>query len=65
MHRDSKASPSNADTMKGKWAVGTTKHTFNKVNEEGRLDRTNIQMKTFPRNKTDHLSFDPPANERA
>ena len=44
--------------------MGTTKHTYHKVNNEGRLDRTNIEIKTFPRNKTDNLSFDPPANER-
>jgi len=28
------------------------------------LDRQSIETKTFPRNPTDHLSFDPPANER-
>ena len=34
------------------------------MNIEGRLDRTQIQTKTFPRNKTDNISFDPPANDR-
>ena len=50
--------------MKGKWAVGTTKTTFSRVTDDGLLDRKHIETKTFPRNPTDNISFDPPAVER-
>ena len=64
VHRDAQPPAPDVSLMKSKWPVGTTKHTYHKVNDEGKLDRTGIETKTFPRNKTVNLSFDPPANER-
>ena len=34
------------------------------VTKDGFLDRNAIESKTFPRNPTDNISFDPPANDR-
>lgn len=34
------------------------------MDTKGKLDRTGFETKTFPRNKTDNISVDPPANER-
>ena len=47
--------------MKNKCPTGTTTHIFmtGKV-KDGRLDRTNIEVKENPRNKTDHVSYNPP-----
>lgn len=64
VHRDSRPPPPDITHMSNKWAVGTTKATFNKVNSDGKLDRTSIEVKTFPRNPTDNISFDPPACDR-
>ena len=63
MHRDAKPQPPDISTMKNKWAIGTTKHTYPKVDKEGKLDRTGLELKVFPRNKTDNISFDPPASD--
>ena len=52
--------------MKDKVPSGTTTHIFKtgKLNAEGRLDRTCIETKEAPRNKTDHVSYDPPQSNR-
>lgn len=43
--------------------AGTTTHIFisNKV-KDAKLDRTNIEIKENPRNKTDHISYNPPTS---
>ena len=64
MHRDSRPSPPDISSMSQNWAVGTTKNTFAKVNSNGVLERSNIESRTFPRNPSDNISFDPPANDR-
>jgi hypothetical protein len=47
--------------MKNKVPSGTTTHIFatGKI-ADGKLDRTNIEVKENPRNKTDHVSYNPP-----
>jgi hypothetical protein len=50
--------------MRNKWPVGTTKFTYKLANSEGKLDRSKIEPRVFPRNPTDNISFDPPANDR-
>ena len=65
VHRDSKPPPPDSSHMAHKWPVGTTKFTYHKVTNEGKLDRTGMEPRVFPRNKTDNISFDPPANERS
>jgi hypothetical protein len=64
IHRDTRPAPPDYQIGSSKWPVGTTKFTYKMINDEGKLDRTKIEAKTFPRNKTDNISFDPPANER-
>ena len=45
---------------------GTTTHIYKtgKLNGDFQLDRTNIEVKELPRNKTDHVSYDPPTSTR-
>lgn len=64
IHRDSRSQPPDISHMQSKWPPGTTKYTFPKVDDTGKVVRSNIETKTFPRNPTDNISFDPPANER-
>ena len=64
VHRNYACLSADFTESKNKWAIGTTKHTYNKVNNEGSLDRTKYTPQTFPRNPTNIISFDPPANER-
>ena len=65
VRRDAAPPKPDISHMSKRWAVGTMKDTKWKVNvEDGLLDRKNLETKTFPRSKTDHLSFDPPANDR-
>jgi hypothetical protein len=47
--------------MKNKCPSGTTTHIFatGKI-KDGKLDRTNIEVRENPRNKTDHVSYNPP-----
>lgn len=49
--------------MKNKLPAGTYTHTYltNKV-KDGKLDRSNIEIKENPRNKTDHVSYNPPTS---
>ena len=56
-----------AEVPRGKVPFGTTKCTFNLgLDNEGKLDRNSIGYKTctFPRSPTDHISSQPPAQER-
>ena len=48
--------------MEGKVPTGTATFTFRtgKLGRDGRLDRTNIEIREPPRNKTDIVSYDPP-----
>lgn len=48
--------------MKNRVPIGTSTFIFKtgKIDKEGKLDRTNIERKEFPRNKTDHVSYNPP-----
>jgi hypothetical protein len=52
--------------MKNKIPYGTTTHTFmtGKLDKGWKLDRTNIERKELPKNKTDHVSYDPPTSTR-
>jgi hypothetical protein len=52
--------------MQGRIPVGTKTYTFEtgKLAKDGRLDRTNIESKEMPINKTDHLSYNPPTSVR-
>lgn len=47
--------------MKNKVPSGTATHTFTtgKI-KDGKLDRSNIEIKENPRNPTDHVSYNPP-----
>lgn len=47
--------------MKNKIPTGTTTHIFQtgKI-KDGKLDRAKIEIKENPRNKTDHVSYNPP-----
>ena len=56
-----------AQIPRGKVPFGTTKHTFKLgLSTDGRLDRNSLgyQTQTFPRSPTDHISSEPPAQER-
>ena len=64
VHRDFASHTIDLDQYKERWAIGTTKMTLNKVSSHGLLDRTKYTSQIFPRNKTDNISFDPPAIER-
>tara|TARA_B110000503_G_scaffold75414_1_gene116454 strand:- start:385 stop:645 length:261 start_codon:yes stop_codon:yes gene_type:complete len=46
--------------------TGCTTHTFltQKLSKNGKLDRTKIETKDLPRNKTDYVSYEPPTNTR-
>lgn len=48
--------------MEGKVPTGTATFTFRsgKLTQDGKLDRTNIEKREPPRNKTDNVSYDPP-----
>lgn len=47
--------------MKNRLPFGTATHTFTTGKmKDGELDRTNILIKDNPRNKTDHVSYNPP-----
>mmetsp|Transcript_6467 Transcript_6467/g.5772 ORF Transcript_6467/g.5772 Transcript_6467/m.5772 type:complete len:130 (+) Transcript_6467:3-392(+) len=63
VHKDNKSVP--LQQARQGWPSGTTKCTFNKVNESGVLDRSVMESMIFPRNPTDNVSFDPPAMERS
>jgi hypothetical protein len=42
VHRNYSSVSADFGQYRTKWAVGTTKYTFNKVNNDGMLDRTKI-----------------------
>lgn len=69
VRRDDKA-PVNIEKdysfMKNRVPTGTTTHIFKtgKLGSDGRLDRTKIETKELPRNKTDHVSYEPPTSTR-
>ena len=48
--------------MKDKVPIGTTTHIYKtaKLDKTGKLNRDCIDIKENPRNKTDHVSYDPP-----
>ena len=52
--------------MKNRVPYGTTTHIYKtgKLDTHGKLDRANIETKELPRNKTDHVSYDPPTATR-
>ena len=52
--------------MENKVPTGTTTFTYltNKLGKDGRLNRETIVTKELPRNKTDHVSYDPPTSTR-
>ena len=52
--------------MKNRVPYGTTTHIFKtgKLGPDGNLNRANIEVKELPRNKTDHVSYDPPTATR-
>ena len=52
--------------MIGKVPSGCGTFTFRtgKLKQGGALDRTNIETREPPRNKTDNVSYDPPQNNR-
>ena len=57
-----------ASIPKGKVPFGTTKCTFKLgLGTDGKLDRSSLgyTTQTFPRSPTDHISSQPPAEERA
>ena len=64
VHRDSRPPPPDISHLSNKWAIGTKKHTFGIITADGLLDRSSIENKAFPRNPTDNISYDPPANDR-
>mmetsp|Transcript_109 Transcript_109/g.225 ORF Transcript_109/g.225 Transcript_109/m.225 type:complete len:100 (+) Transcript_109:74-373(+) len=70
MHKQRRTITLNEDyatVPKGKVPHGTTKHTYKLgLANDGRLDRTTIgfNAQTFPRSPTDHISSEPPAQER-
>lgn len=64
VHRDSIGAAPDLTEHKDKWAIGTTKHIFKQVNAKGKIDRRTIETVSFPRNPTDNISYDPPANDR-
>ena len=70
MHRERRTITLQEDFAKvptGKVPHGTTKHTFKLgLKEDGTLDRSGLGMTTqsFPRSPTDHISSQPPSDER-
>ena len=52
--------------MKNKIPFGATTYSFKtaKLDKSGHLDRSKIESKELPRNKTDHVSYDPPQSKR-
>ena len=52
--------------MKNRVPTGTTTHIFKtgKLGADGKLDRSKIETKELPRNKTDHVSYEPPTSTR-
>ncbi len=64
VHRDARPPPPDISYLSNKWAVGTKKANFSKVDDSGNLVRTSIETRSFPRNPTDVISYDPPADER-
>jgi hypothetical protein len=50
--------------MQGRIPIGTKTFTFEtgKLGSDGNLDRTNITIKNAQRNKTDHVSYNPPSS---
>ena len=52
--------------MKGKVPAGTQTFIYktNKLEKDGNLNRENIEIKPFVRNKTDHVTFEPPQSNR-
>ena len=70
VHRDRKFDSRHEDNVKipvGQVPFGTTKCTYKKgLSTDGRLKREELGIlaKTFPRNPTDNISSDPPAQER-
>ena len=52
--------------MKNRMPVGTQTYIFktNKLDEDWKLDRSNIQVKELQKNKTDHISYDPPQSNK-
>lgn len=51
--------------MKDRVPAGTATHIFKtgKI-EAGKLNRANITVKENPRNKTDHVSYNPPSSNK-
>jgi len=70
VHRDRKDTLKDENFVKipiGQVPYGTTKCTYKMgLDTDGKVqrDRLNIASKTYPRNPTDHVSFDPPAQSR-
>lgn len=58
--------PTEYGFMKDRVPSGTQTFTFltNKLSKNGSLDRASIARKEMPRNKTDHVSYDPPQANR-
>jgi hypothetical protein len=52
--------------MKGRVPVGTKTYIYQtgKIGKDGKLNRSNIEAKELPINKTDHISYDPPTATR-
>lgn len=48
--------------MKNRIPIGTQTYIFrtNKLDNEWKLDRKNIEVKELPKNRTDHISYNPP-----
>ena len=48
--------------MKNRVPIGTQTYIFKtkKLDSDWKLDRTNIKAKDIQKNKTDHISYDPP-----
>lgn len=66
-HHNSTVREMSVKIPKGKCPFGTTVHTFKLgMDENAKLNRKamSITTRTFPRNPTDNLSAEPPANSR-
>jgi len=52
--------------MKNRVPIGTSTFIFKtgKLDKNGKLDRKNIEVKELPRNKTDHVSYNPPQSNK-
>jgi len=52
--------------MQGKVPAGTQTFIYKtgKLGPDGSLNRENIEQKPMPRNKTDHVTFEPPQSNR-